>query len=114
MIRVNAELNKSNASQLIDRLKSFSQALVATEVDLFNSRVNRIKNVIEEIDARIEMAYENKNILISEEKGIKDLRDLINDELFSGSSLQVKKYTENVRTILLKNLFLATFLKIID
>ena len=81
MIRVNAELNKSDASQLIDRLKSFSQALVATEVDLFNSRVNRIKNVIEEIDARLEMAYENKNILISEEKGIKDLRDLINDEL---------------------------------
>ena len=81
MIRVNAELNKSDASQLIDRLKSFSQALVATEVDLFNSRVNRIKNVIEEIDARLEMAYENKNILISEEKGIKDLRDLINNEL---------------------------------
>ena len=81
MIRVNAELNKSDTSQLIDRLKSFSQALVVTEVDLFNSRVNRIKNVIEEIDARLEMAYENKNILISEEKGIKDLRDLINDEL---------------------------------
>ena len=81
MIRVNAELNKSDTSQLIDRLKSFSQALVVTEVDLFNSRVNRIKNVIEEIDARLEMAYENKKILISEEKGIKDLRDLINDEL---------------------------------
>ena len=81
MIRVNAELNKSDASQLIDRLKSFSQALVATEVDLFNSRVNRIKNVIEEIDARLEMAYENKKILISEEKGIRDLRSLINDEL---------------------------------
>ena len=81
MIRVNAELNKSSTSQLIDRLKSFSQALVVTEVDLFNSRVNRIKNVIEEIDARLEMAYENKKILISEEKGIKDLRGLINDEL---------------------------------
>ena len=81
MIRVNAELNKSDTSQLIDRLKSFSQALVVTEVDLFNSRVNRIKNVIEEIDARLEMAYENKKILISEEKGIKDLRGLINDEL---------------------------------
>ena len=64
MIRVNAELNKSDTSQLIDRLKSFSQALVVTEVDLFNSRVNRIKNVIEEIDARLEMAYENKKILI--------------------------------------------------
>ena len=81
MIRVNAELNESDTSQLIDRLKSFSQALVVTEVDLFNSRVNRIKNVIEEIDARLEMAYENKKILISEEKGIKDLRGLINDEL---------------------------------
>ena len=81
MIRVNAELNKSSTSQLIDRLKSFSQALVVTEVDLFNSRVNRIKNVIEEIDARLEMAYENKKILISEEKGIKDLRGLLNDEL---------------------------------
>ena len=81
MIRVNAELNKSDTSQLIDRLKSFSQALVVTEVDLFNSRVNRIKNVIEEIDARLEMAYENKKILISEEKGIKDLRGLLNDEL---------------------------------
>ena len=81
MIRVNAELNKSSTSQLIDRLKSFSQALVVTEVDLFNSRVNRINNVIEEIDARLEMAYENKKILISEEKGIKDLRGLINDEL---------------------------------
>ena len=81
MIRVNAELNKSDTSQLIDRLKSFSQALVVTEVDLFNSRVNRIKNVIEEIDARLEMAYENKKILISEEKGIRDLRSLINDEL---------------------------------
>ena len=81
MIRVNAELNKSDTSQLIDRLKSFSQVLVATEVDLFNSRVNRIKNVIEEIDARLEMAYENKKILISEEKGIRDLRSLINDEL---------------------------------
>lgn len=81
MIRVNAELNESDTSQLIDRLKSFSQVLVATEVDLFNSRVNRIKNVIEEIDARLEMAYENKKILISEEKGIRDLRSLINDEL---------------------------------
>ena len=81
MIRVNAELNKSDTSQLLDRLKSFSQALVVTEVDLFNSRVNRIKNVIEEIDARLEMAYENKKILISEEKGIKDLRGLLNDEL---------------------------------
>ena len=80
MIRVNAELNKSDTS-LIYRLKIFSQALVVTEVDLFNSRVNRIKNVIEEIDARLEMAYENKKILISEEKGIKDLRGLINDEL---------------------------------
>ena len=39
---------------------------------------------------------------------------LMNEELFSGSSLQVKKNTENVRTILLKNLFLATFPKIID
>ena len=55
--------------------------MVVTEVDLFNSRVNRIKNVIEEIDARLEMAYENKKILISEEKGIKDLRGLLNDEL---------------------------------
>ena len=63
IIRINAELNKSETSQLIDNLKGFSQDLVATEVDLFNSRVKKIKTIFEEIGTRLEIVYENKNIL---------------------------------------------------
>jgi len=81
IIRINAELNKSETSQLIENLKSFSQDLVATEVDLFNSRVKKIKTIFEEIDTRLDIVYENKNILKSEEKGINDLRNIIEDEL---------------------------------
>ena len=81
IIRINAELNKSETSQLIDNLKGFSQDLVATEVDLFNSRVKKIKTIFEEIGTRLEIVYENKNILKSEEKGINDLRNIIEDEL---------------------------------
>ena len=81
IIRINAELNKSETSQLIDNLKGFSQDLVATEVDLFNSRVKKIKTIFEEIGTRLETVYENKKILKSEEKGINDLRNIIEDEL---------------------------------
>ena len=81
IIRINAELNKSETSQLIDNLKSFSQDLVATEVNLFNSRVKKINTIIEELGTRLDIVYENKNILKSEEKGINDLRNIIEDEL---------------------------------